>query len=158
MKSGPRELTPLEKRAHEEVRARGAGITVAELTPETLGVDEILGYGQAVEFSHRIAAGRGGPDRPANGLRLARTTHDYLHNHPKLAEAGGWHLPTGTHLQSAPVWLARPYPAWWCIDDLVTDGPHVLHYCDDQPVRPQLPFESNADYAAFLQSQLLKIA
>jgi hypothetical protein len=149
VKSGPRRLDPIERRAHDEVRARAAGIRVADLTPDTVAVDEILGTGQGVEFSHRIAAGRGGTYRPANGIWTSRAVHDFLHDNRGIAEAGGWHLETGTCVQAAPVWLARPHPGWWLINDLVTDGgPHVLEWCDIQPPRPRLPFESQAAYAA----------
>ena len=133
-----------EDRARAEVYARSGGI------------DEIFGHGQATDFSHRWAKGKLGVWRPANGLHLQRQTHEWLERNRNLARLGGWHVRSGAVLQEAPVWLANPWPAWWLIDDLTT--PHVLIYCDDQPVRPHLPFESNADYAAFRESQLLHIA
>lgn len=127
-----------EDRARIEVYARSGG------------VDEILGHGQADHFSHRWAAGQIGSWRPSNGLHLSAGVHGWLHQHPALAYAGGWHLRSGTHLQSAPVWLARPWPGWWLIDDLVTDGPHLLVLADEQPVRPRLPFEAASAYERFL--------
>lgn len=135
-----------EERARAEVYARSGG------------GDEILGQGQATDWSHRIGRGQLGCWRPANGIHLAAGTHRWLHANPELARAGGWQLRSGTHLQSAPVWLARPWPGWFLIDDLVTDGPHVLVWADDQPVRPRLPFESGAAYAAFLGSEALKVS
>jgi hypothetical protein len=126
-----------EARARAEVHARSGG------------VDEILGQGEAVHFSHRWAAGQLGMWRPANGLHLSAAVHGWLHHHPELAQAGGWHVLSGTVLQDAPVWLARPWPGWWLINDLVTDGgPHVLEWSHTQPARPRLPFESRAAYEA----------
>lgn len=130
----------------------------AEVYARANGVDEILGHGEAVHFSHRWAKGQLGTWRPANGLHLAAGTHEWLHQHPTLARLGGWQTLSGAVLQQTPVWLARPFPGWWLIDDLVTDGPHVLRFCDAQPVRPHLPFESGTAYAGFLGSQLLTIA
>lgn len=128
----------------------------AEVYARSGGVDEILGHGQAQHFSHRWAAGQLGVWRPANGLHLAASTHAWLHQHPTLAKAGGWHVLPDTRLQTAPVWLARPWPAWWLIDDLVTDGgPHVLVLADEQPVRPRLPFEPAEAYADHLAAVAL---
>lgn len=127
-----------EDRARAEVYARSGG------------VDEILGHGQATDFSHRWAKGQLGDWRPANGLHIGRGTHEWLERNRDLARAGGWHVRSGTRLQSAPVWLSRPWPGWWLIDDLVTDGPHVLVWADDQPVRPRLPFEAGSGYERFL--------
>lgn len=135
-----------------EARAR------AEVYARSLGVDEILASGKATDFSHRWAAGQLGTFRPANGLHLARGTHEWLERNRALARAGGWHVLSGTVLQAAPVWLARPWPAWWLIDDLDRAGPHVLIYCEDQPVRPRLPFESGAAYSAHLASLALQLA
>lgn len=127
-----------EDRARAEVYARSGG------------VDEILGHGEAQHFSHREARGQLGAWRPANGLHVSAGVHGWLHQHPTFAKAGGWHVLPGAVLQETPVWLARPWPAWWLIDDLSTAGPHLLVEAAQQPVRPQLPFESGADYAKFL--------
>lgn len=138
-------LPPNESRARAEVYARSDG------------VDEILGYGSATDFSHRWAKGQLGAWRPANGLHLKRETHEWLERNRRLARVGGWHVRSGSTLQEVPVWLARPWPGWWCIEDRLTDGPHVLRFAETQRQRPRLPFESNAAYAAFLQSDLLNI-
>jgi hypothetical protein len=158
VKSGPRQLAPMEQRARNEVRARAAGIHLDDLTDQSVCPDEILGYGEGTDFSHRLRASHRGQYRPANGAWVSRSTHEWLDQHRSLALAGGWQLASHQNIHQEPIWLALPYPGWFLIDDLVTDGPHVLHYCDDQPPRPQLPFESNAAYAAFLQSESLKIA
>jgi hypothetical protein len=120
-------------------------------------VDEITGQGTALHWSHRIAAGRGGTYRPANGLDLSPAVHEWLHRNPALAYAGGWHVESGATVQDVPVWLARPWPGWFLIEDRVTDGPHLLLHCDEQPARPRLPFESEDAYRADLD-RLLAIA
>jgi len=158
VKSGPRELTPLERRAHNEVRARAAGVHVSDLTAETAAVDEILGHGTATDFSHRVRASQGGTYRPANGLFLSRAVHSFLDENRDLAVAGGWQLAAHQVPQEEPMWLPLPFPGWWLAEDRLSDGPHVLTFADDQPVRPRLPFESRTAYEAFLDSQLLNIA
>lgn len=128
----------LEARARWEVSQRAGG------------VDEIIPRLRATDFSHREGRGQQGAWRPANGLKLNRGTHVWLHAHRNLARAGGWIVIPGSVLQETPVWLARPWPGWWLIDDLVTDGPHVLRFADEQPVRPRLPFEAYPKYQRYL--------
>jgi hypothetical protein len=119
-----------EDRARAEVYARSAG------------VDEIVGHGLATDWSHRIARGRMGEFAPWNGIHVSAGVHGWLHAHPELAQAGGWHLLSGSDPQEEPVWLSLPWPSWWRIQDLGDGGPHVLStaWDDDRP-RPVLPFE-----------------
>lgn len=150
MKSGPRRLAPREVDAIREVHARAAGIHLRDLVRETPALDEILGDAIGGEFSHRIAAGRGGTYRPANGLWVCREVHEWLEDHPGLARAGGWHLDTGTDIHTAPVWLARPgqYPGagWYLLDDRPADGgPHMVIWCEVQPPPPVMPLTEPVD-------------
>jgi hypothetical protein len=149
VRSVPRQLTPLERRAHNEVRARAASIHLDDLTNETVSPDEILGHGQGTEFSHRVRASQGGTYRPANGIWLSHSVHAWLDEHRDLAVAGGWQLLAHQVPQDAPMWLALPWPGWWVAEDRAPDGPHILVWADDQPPRPRLPFEPRAAYDRF---------
>lgn len=145
MKDGPRRLNRREVDAIREVHARAAQCHLSDLTRDTPARDEITGTGNGREFSHRLAAGRGGGYRPANGLWVTRKTHDWLHGNPELAYAGGWHVETWGDLWTRPVWLARvgqsPGPGWYLIEDRgqADGGPHVVMWCDDQPPQPVMP-------------------
>lgn len=118
-----------EQRARAEVYARSGG------------VDEILANRKADHWSHRLAAGQMGQWRPSNGLHLSFKTHEWLHRKPALAYAGGWHVRSGEDPRQVPVWLLRPWPGWWLIDDVPADGgAHVLIPADlDLPCPLALP-------------------
>jgi hypothetical protein len=85
------------------------------------GVCEVTGA-RAAEMSHRVARSRGGLWRPANLLHLSSAAHRWCHANPVLARSAGWHLPAGVDVTGAAVWLARPWPGWWLIDDTPRDG------------------------------------
>lgn len=144
MRSGPRRLAPREIDAINEVHARAAGIHLDDLVRETPALDEILGDRPGCDFSHRIAAGRGGTYRPANGVYVSREVHEWLEANPELARAGGWHLDTGADIHTAPVWLARagqfPGAGWYLLEDRPDDGgPHLITWCGHQPPAPVMP-------------------
>lgn len=71
------------------------------------------------DWSHRIAASRGGLLIPFNGLWLDRACHNWAHANPDLARAAGIHLPTGADPELEPVWLrpALAWPGWWFLTD-----------------------------------------
>lgn len=79
---------------------------------------EATGNTQQLEFSHRLAAGRGGTYAPSNGLLLNHDIHMWAHHHPYAATRLGWHIETGFNPLDAPVWLPRPFPGWWLLGDV----------------------------------------
>lgn len=90
------------------------------------------GMGRADDMSHRTSRGRGGPWHWANVLHLSRRVHDLAHRHPARAYALGWFTPTRADPRRIPVWLARPWPGWWLIEDADDGGPHVLTPLDTE--------------------------
>lgn len=98
---------------------------------------EVTGTGAGfwpLDWSHRIAAGRGGTYAPSNGILLTRLVHDWAHREPSLAERLGWHLPTGTDTTRAPAWLVRPWPGFWLLPD--DAGPLRPAHREDHPHLP----------------------
>lgn len=94
---------------------------------------------EGAEWSHRLARGRMGLWTPSNGLRACHRCHDYLHDHPALAEAGGWHLASDSEPATSPVYLLEPFPGWWLLDDLLGDGgDHVVRLYPDLIDAPEL--------------------
>jgi hypothetical protein len=73
-----------------------------------------------LEWSHRIARGRGGLWAPTNGLLLCRRDHAWAHAHPNHARALGWHVLTGDDPAAIPVWMQSiqfAWTAWFRLDD-----------------------------------------
>lgn len=161
LKPGRHDLTPSQQAGYDEVHARAAQVTLAELckarnaNEDIGGRDEILG-GRGGEFSHRRDASDShdsdGGYQPWNGVWLSRGTHEVLTRDFPLARAGGWRLNSWEDPSRVPVWLALPMKGWWWIRPAPDGGPHLLAYCDNQPPRPRLPFERRTDYEAFLSS------
>jgi hypothetical protein len=120
---------PSESRTRREVAARSMGLCE-------------LGYGQATEMSHRLAAGRGGTWTPANIQHLSSYAHRWATLNPAAAYAAGVFVESGADPARVPMWLARPWPGWW-LARYVDEGPHVLEPVDHDalglPAVPVLP-------------------
>jgi hypothetical protein len=106
------------------------------------GLCEVTGL-RAGEMSHRIARGRAGAWTPSNIIHLAPEMHRWITQTGAgvaAGYAGGWFVRSGVGPQRVPVWLARPYPGWWTIEDDPADGgPHLLHPAAVNRPPPILP-------------------
>jgi hypothetical protein len=111
------------------VKQRAAASTDGEAS-----VCEVSGTTWQLEFSHRLAAGRGGTYAPSNGILLARPVHAWAHANPAAATRLGWHVRTGYDPLTVPAWLARPWPGWWLLRD--DDGPLSPAHPEDHPGLP----------------------
>ncbi len=69
-------------------RARGTAI----VRERSGGSCEICRTNPGQEFSHRIAASRGGTWAPSNGVRACHGCHSWLEHHPLWATGGWWHI------------------------------------------------------------------
>jgi hypothetical protein len=80
------------------------------------GVCECCGMARATEWQHRLPRSVGGLWSPANGLHVCRETHRWIDDHPKDANALGWHLFTWDSPLLSPARLAQH--GWvWLLDD-----------------------------------------
>jgi hypothetical protein len=88
---------------------RGRNMTRSQLTGTLDGGD----------WAHRVAAGRGGPKTPANGLWLTRREHDASHHEPTLSRRAGWMVDTRIDPIAVPaLCLVQGIPGWWVLADL----------------------------------------
>ena len=121
-KPGRRRRTGFDQVTRALVRDRDAVCQGCGLTP-----GQARAAGLRLEVHHRLAAGRGGPDVPSNGVLLCglgtlnvaglRPCHWRVDHDRAWALARGLVLPTGTaHTMAYPVtdWAGR---AWLLADD-----------------------------------------
>lgn len=123
----PRGAAPSESTARRILHERSGGLC------------ELCTTARATDWAHRLDRSHGGQWRPANGLHLCHRCHAWHHAHPGLAGAGGWRLVRDPRDPAdVPVWLSRPWPSWWLLDD---DGVliPVDHVEAGLPVAPVLP-------------------
>lgn len=109
-------LIPLPRDGWTEALGRRI-VTDRAAQPSGIPSCEACGETTGLHWSHRIARSRGGSWAPSNGVLLCLVAHGWAHTFPKLARSLGWHLNTHDAPAEAPVWLARPYPGWWLLDD-----------------------------------------
>lgn len=79
------------------------------------GVCEVCGQGRAVDASHRLGRGQGGPWSASNLLHTCRQCHQAMHQSPTRAYAFGQHLRSGAIPADEPV---RTRHGWVRLDDL----------------------------------------
>lgn len=103
-------------------------------TDDEARVCEVTGTTWQLEWSHRLAAGRGGTWAPSNGILLAKSVHAWAHANPTFATRLGWHVRTGFDPRGIPAWLARPWPGFWLLQD--DDGPLSQAHPEDHPDLP----------------------
>jgi hypothetical protein len=73
-------------------------------------------------FAHRRNRSHQGAWAASNGLALcgSGTTgcHGWTEQNPTHAATGGWRIVhSDTPATEVPVWLPRPWPGWWLLDD-----------------------------------------
>lgn len=103
-------VSPEEKLAKRIVRARSKGWCEIRLPG--------ICVGRALDFSHRIAAGRGGKWLASNGLDACRFCHEAITNtrgHRAEFERWGYLVRTNMNTLEAPVLLACRM--WALLDD-----------------------------------------
>jgi len=104
---------------------------------------------ETADWSHRWGRGTGGLWSPANGLHLCRADHQWLHESPERARAGGWALESESDPAAEWVWLPTPFPARWLLDDNPPDGgEHVLRLVGYAPPPVELRRVIPARWAA----------
>jgi hypothetical protein len=77
-------MSPEEKAAKDTVRERSGGVCEIQVPG--------LCWGRALDFSHRIREGQGGPWSPRNGLDACRACHEWTHRYPSAARVKRWAL------------------------------------------------------------------
>lgn len=103
--STQRKQSPGELRARRLIKDRSGGIC------------EICGHRPATDAAHRLSRGVGGLWEAANLLHACRTCHSTNHDNPLRAYELGQHLRNGSDPLTAPVYLHRPVPGWYTIDN-----------------------------------------
>lgn len=102
-------------------------------------VCEACGAAPGGEFSHRIAASRGGTWAPSNGVRACHGCHMWFEDHPDWAGEGKWHIRRDPRPPTeVPVFLVTPESplgAWFLLDD---EGGREEVYPDDHGL-PEVP-------------------
>lgn len=82
------------------------------------GLCELCPAARATDWAHRRDRSHGGGWEPSNGLHLCHRCHMWTHERPLLAGIGGWRLVRDPRDPGeVPVWLARPWPSWWLLDN-----------------------------------------
>lgn len=77
-------MSPEEKAAKDTVRERSGGVCEIQL--------QGVCFGRALDFSHRIREGQGGPWSPRNGLDACRACHEWTHRYATAARVRRWAL------------------------------------------------------------------
>lgn len=117
---------PSESRTRRIVKARAAHSC------------EITGAYGPTDMSHRLARSGGGQWQPSNLINASHDVHMWLEANPRLADAGGWHVPSWADPLEVPVWLTVPWVGWFLLADdgfLTSVDPEVYGL----PVTPVLP-------------------
>lgn len=116
--------------------AEGRRLVTARASQNLDGVPtcELCGDPHALEWAHRISRGRGGDWSPSNGVLLCRTGHRWAHANPTIAGRLGLEVPTWAVPSEVPVWLPRPWPGWWLLQNV--DALLVPAHREDHPDLP----------------------
>lgn len=78
-------VTSEERRARRLVKRRSGGVCEIQVSREVC-------HGRALDFSHRVREGQGGPWSASNGLHACRGCHAWLDANRAAARAKGWSL------------------------------------------------------------------